>query len=167
MTVKAFAFYAIFCGITLYLASNWWERAFAHLQSTELSPDGCLRVETFEPFWILPSHLHRLPDPDPAVRHEIGRQWQGPMFKRAYETSTGLLLGETIVFDISSGPANYMFWNASVKPGQRLVLANGFKLVDSDRCADQATLAKLEQSLERERESVRVMHEARQQADRK
>jgi hypothetical protein len=82
------------------------------------------------------------------------------MFKRAFEVSTGTFLGETIVFDASSGPDSRIYWNAARKPGRRIVLANGFPLVDSDRCADEATLAKLEAYYEQERRADRAMQAA-------
>jgi hypothetical protein len=41
--------------IGLSQASDVWERAWATHIDTVLSPDACLRLEGFEPFWILPS----------------------------------------------------------------------------------------------------------------
>jgi hypothetical protein len=126
----------------IYQASNWWEREFATLESSTVSPDGCMRVETLKPYWVLPSMFHASPDPDPAVRNGIGRPWDAAYFKRAYELSTGKLLGETVVFDPATA-FNTTIWNASRIPGRRIVLANGFPMVDTDRCADEATLSRL------------------------
>jgi hypothetical protein len=137
---------AITTAMMLYLTSSWWERALATFESSRVSPDGCIRVDTLKPFWILPSELHRLPNPDPGHRHELGLHWDSPMFQRAYEVSTDILLGETIVFDVSSGPANYTSWDAARTPGRREVRVNGFLLMDSTRCAEKATLEKLNES---------------------
>jgi hypothetical protein len=142
--------------VALYPASNWWERTYATYLASETSPDGCFRIDTYKPFWVLPSMLHRSPDPDPTIRNSLGRPWEMAVFRRAYEVSTGRLLGETVVFD-PVGPADRNYWNTSRTPGRRVVFANEFLLFDSDRCADDATLAKLETFYEGEREAHRAM----------
>jgi hypothetical protein len=86
-------------------------------------------------------------------------QWDGPVFKRAYEVSTSSFLGETIVYDPSSAH-NLMFWNESRERGRRVILANGFPLVDSGSCADEGTLAKLEAYREQRRNADRAKQEA-------
>ena len=126
----------------LYHASNWWERAYASLESSEFSPDGCMRLETYRPYWVLPSPFHRMPNPDSDTPYEFGMLWSHPTFVRAYEVSTGILLGETVVFD-PAATNNVTIWNASSEPGRRFVIANAFPLVDSDRCADPESLEKL------------------------
>ncbi|SKB44015.1 hypothetical protein [Luteibacter sp. 22Crub2.1] len=148
----------VVAGAATYQASEWWERAYATYISSQTSPDGCLRVDTYKAFWVLPSFLHRIPDPDPENRNDLGRDWDGAFFKRAYEVSTGDFLGETVVFDASAS-FNMMFWNDSKEAGRRIVLANGFPMVDTDRCADKATLAKLEAFYEKEREEFRPIQE--------
>lgn len=145
-------------GVALYRASNWWERAYATYDSSEISPDGCIRIDTYEPFWVLPSIFHRIPDPDPTVSHGLGMQWDAPIFKRAYELNTGAFLGETVVFEPAG--QNLMFWNEARKPGRRIVLANGFPLVDSSRCSAEVTLAKLEAFYDRERDTNQPLQEA-------
>lgn len=145
-------------GVVLFQASEWWERAYATFKSSELSPDGCIRIDTYEPFWITPSIFHRIPHPDPEVRHDLGMVWDAAVFSRAYEAKTGHFLGETVVYDPVAS-FNLMLWNASREPGRRVVLENGFPLVDSDRCADKATLAKLEVFYEKEREENRLRQE--------
>lgn len=137
--------------LCIYQASNWWERAFATLESSELSPDGCIRVDTYTPFWVLPSFLHRIPYPDPEMRpNPLGMPWDYPMFARAYEASTNSFLGETIVYDAASSFGG-MYWNKSKQPGRRTVYSDGFLLLDSDRCADKATLEKLDAYYEKKR----------------
>lgn len=147
------------CGAMLYQASNWWERAYATLRESELSPDGCFRIDTYEPFWITPSIFHRIPHPDPESRNDLGMIWNAAIFRRAYEVSSGELLGETVVYDPVSS-FNLMFWNESRESGRRVVLSNGFPLFDSDRCADEATLAKLETFYEQEREAMKPIVDA-------
>ncbi|NID16656.1 hypothetical protein [Luteibacter yeojuensis] len=127
----------------IYMASNWWERAFATYEHSNTSPDGCIRIDAYKSYWILPSAFHRTPHPDPEARTTLGREWDLPMFYRAYEVRTGALLGETVVFDASVAN-NLLYWGDASTPGRRIVNAYGFPLVDSDRCSDEATLAKLE-----------------------
>ncbi|HEY4292367.1 hypothetical protein [Luteibacter sp.] len=142
---------AVVGSLCFYQASNWWERTLATLESSELSPDGCIRVDTYSPFWVLPSILHRIPHPDPeASPIPLGNSWDYPMFKRAYEASTGNLLGETIVYDATSS-FDSMYWNESNQTGRRIVYSNGFPLLDSDRCSDKATLSKLHAYYEKAR----------------
>ncbi|HVI53825.1 MAG TPA: hypothetical protein VM621_02085 [Luteibacter sp.] len=145
-------------GLALCHVSNWWERSYATFKSSELSPDGCFRIDTYEPFWILPSIFHRSPNTDPAIRNSLGRSWQQAIFKRAYELRTGDILGETIVFD-PVGPANRIYWGDTGAPGRRVVFANEFLLFDSDRCSDQATLAKLAAFYQKRREANRLVPE--------
>jgi hypothetical protein len=157
---------AVIGGVILYQAQHSWERLFATRVSSEFSPDGCIRVETYTPFWILPSFLHRIPDSDPSVRRGLGRRWEYPMFKRAYEVSTGAILGETVVFNASSAHA-YIFWNESKEPGRRIVEANGFPLADTNRCADERTLAVLKAFEVREQQATWAKHVARAESERK
>jgi hypothetical protein len=160
MAMKAIlATVVVVIGFALYQASNSWERAYATYDSSEISPDGCFRIDTYEPFWILPSMFHRSPDPDPTIRNGLGRPWGDAIFKRAYEIGTGELLGETVIFD-PVGPPEIIDWGRGSKPGRRVVVANGFPLFDSSRCSDDATLAKLEAYYERQREANQPLVDA-------
>jgi hypothetical protein len=128
-TKTILAVFTVVGSACLYQASNWWERAFATLGSSELSPDGCIRVDTYKPFWVLPSFLHRIPHPDPEMPlNPFGMPWGYPMFQRAYEASTNTFLGETIVFDAASS-FNSMYWNEAEKPGRRIVYSHGFPVM--------------------------------------
>jgi hypothetical protein len=155
-SVSVLGIIAIAGSAALYQGSDWWERAYATYDSSEMSPDGCIRIDTYDPFWVLPSVFHRIPDADPSIRYPLGRPWITPTFKRAYEASTGAQLGETIVFDPSLA-TDVIAWGRASKPGRRIVEANGFPLVDSSRCSDEATLAKLETYYERQREANRTL----------
>ncbi|HVI56432.1 MAG TPA: hypothetical protein VM621_15420 [Luteibacter sp.] len=151
--------------VAFFEVSNWWERAYAKYESSELSPDGCIRIDTYEPFWVLPSVFHRIPRPE-GTHYGLGRVWNAAVFKRAYEVRTGDLLGETVVFD-PVGPASFVDWGDTAKPGRRVVVANQFPIVDSMRCADEATLAKLEAYHVRRREENRPIQEAWEEARRR
>ncbi|HEY4294237.1 hypothetical protein [Luteibacter sp.] len=152
-------------GIALYQASNWWERAFATHKSSELSPDGCFRIDVYEPFWVLPSLLHRTPHPDPTVRNALFMGWELPVFKRAYEVSTGAFLGDTVVYD-EAYAYDIELWNVAAPAGRRAVKVDGFLLFDSDRCADEATLARLAVGLDQRQKAIRLLHETWEEEDR-
>jgi hypothetical protein len=158
-----FAAILVVGGAGIHFASLWWERAFATFAWSRTSPDGCIRVDTYEPFWVLPSYLHRVPDPDSMIRHPIGKLWGYPIFDRAYEASTGAFLGETIVYD-STASHDIMFWNEAKAPGRRIVLSHGFPLVDTDRCADESTLSNLRAIQEAEGKGYEVRRKQREAA---
>ena len=83
--------------ITLHEVSNWWEKAWATREDEMLSPDGCFRLETYKPYWILPSIFHPQPWHDgPATWGVI---WGAPRFYRLYVAGTGIPVGETRTFD--------------------------------------------------------------------
>lgn len=145
-------------GAAIYRASNWWERTYATYESSEMSPDGCIRVDTYEPFWLLPSLFHRIPRPE-GTHYGLGREWNAAVFRRAYEVSTGEVLGETVVFD-PVGPAPFVDWGDTAKPGRRVLIANQFPLAISSHCSDKATLAKLEAFYERERRGRQAIVDA-------
>lgn len=92
--------------VALWLASQWWEKAFATKVSTEVSEDGCYRLEQYSPYWMFPHAFHpaRYPDRD----WDALTDWYGPMlmpdtpgFLRLYNQRTGALLVETHVYDLS------------------------------------------------------------------
>jgi hypothetical protein len=159
MNAKAALALVVFLGgAALYQASNWWGRAYATLKRSELSPDGCIRINTYEPFWITPSEFHRAPHAGSFERQPLGRTWDAAIFKRAFEERTGAFLGETVIYDPVAS-YNITLWNEAREPGRRIVLTNGFQLLDSNRCADTATLAKLEAYHEKRREENRAIQE--------
>ncbi|KPW05954.1 Uncharacterized protein ALO41_01734 [Pseudomonas amygdali pv. ulmi] len=54
--------------LSLWTASQWWEKGLAERSGDPIiSPDGCYRLETFKPFWVLPNMFHRKPHPDEDV----------------------------------------------------------------------------------------------------
>lgn len=150
---KLIAASAIVVGMLTYHASNWWETALATRIDSEISPDGCIRMDTYEPYWVLPSIFHRMPYPGadtPDTYLAPGRMWDAAIFRRAYEARTGEILGQTEVYDPSAA-FTLIYWGDRDTPGRRRVTTNGFLLVDSDKCSDEATLAKLAAWYERAR----------------
>lgn len=112
-------------GAAIYQASNWWERAYATLKSSELSPDGCIRIDTYEPFWITPSIFHRIPHPDPEIRNDLGTFWTSAIFSRAYEVSTGTFLGKLLSMTLTS-PTTFLSGPPRVRRVGALFLLTGF-----------------------------------------
>jgi len=127
--------------VGLCQASEWWEREFATLQVSGTSPDGCIRLDNFRPFWVLPSVFHPIPGID-GTYDRPGMIWDAPTFARAYEASTGEFLGETITYD-GAATVGGVYWGDPSKVGQRKIHVGGYPLPPTDRCADAATLAKL------------------------
>ncbi|HEY4292948.1 hypothetical protein [Luteibacter sp.] len=150
MRTTIVAFLAL-AAVLLYVASNWWEKAWGTYWHSDTSPDGCIRVDVFRPYWLLPSPFHPLPHPDPETSKRWGVIWEAPVFLRAYEAATGTLLGETIVYDPPSAFDGYDWGNAR-SIGHRVIKANGFPLATTDRCADETTLKRLAAHYQKERE---------------
>lgn len=147
--------------VSIYFASNWWEKAYATHIDSVTSPDGCIRIDTYKPFWILPSMFHKSPHPDPESDIALGQPWGMAIFKRAYEVKTEELLGQTVMFD-PVGPASFIEWGETSTPGRRVIWTNQFLLADTNRCADEETLSRLATFYDQEREKHRKLQEARQ-----
>jgi hypothetical protein len=127
-----------FGAVVINQASNWWERALATHAESEISPDGCLRLESYTPFWVLPSIFHDLPHPDSNAGYGI--TWGGPGFYRLFEVSSGKFLGESIVFDKSTvdGP---IYWGEWDDKRHRSVWRGGFLVAETDKCSDMKAQA--------------------------
>ncbi|MFJ4375143.1 hypothetical protein ACIP1T_21370 [Pseudomonas japonica] len=86
----------------LWFASEWWEKGLASsLGDSELSPNGCSRLETFKPFWLLPDFLHPEAAPNDDGEVHWFRGWEMPGFYRLYDTFNGQLIGETVIYDLA------------------------------------------------------------------
>jgi hypothetical protein len=72
--------------------------------------------------------------------------------------STGKFLGETIVFDPPQ-TFNGTYWGDAKSPGRRVIESGGLPLLDSDRCADEATLTRLDEFYQREWEANWVLRD--------
>jgi hypothetical protein len=99
----------------VWFASEWWEKALATRTGyTEVSPDGCFRLEGYKPFWVLPNALHSQPHPDPDGVRPFWwlPEWDWPAFYRLYDQHTGKLLSETDVYDVGNfnGADLGVFW---------------------------------------------------------
>ena len=102
---------------TCWIASEWWQKAWATQIVVEQSPDGCLRLEQYRPFWLLPSWLHaqRHPDPEVATDPFLFAPWESPSFFRLYDVRTGEVLAETDVYDAAD--LYPVVWGARVGVG--------------------------------------------------
>lgn len=98
----------------LFLASLWWEKAFATPKHSTISPGGCYRLVEYKPFWIVPWGFHprRFPEEKwnplkdwsaPWMPHEI------PGFFRLFD-STGKKLGESPVYDLFGLDTDRVHW---------------------------------------------------------
>jgi hypothetical protein len=135
--------------IASFLASEWWERGLGTYEDSVDSPDGCLRLDMYRPFWVLPSMFHHIPHPDDGPFDlGVGRLWESPQFYRLHERSTGQLLGESRVFDgvFSMGGLK---WGDAKSVGERKVEIAMNPVAVTTRCADAMTLARLEAAYDR------------------
>ncbi|MET3930722.1 hypothetical protein ABIE51_002609 [Lysobacter sp. OAE881] len=90
----------------LFFASQWWEKAFATVAKTELSPGGCYRLVQYAPHWVIPASFH--PARDPQENWTPLDNWyapwmpnEAPAFFRLYNSRTGQKLGESAVYDLT------------------------------------------------------------------
>ncbi|MDU9394008.1 hypothetical protein [Pseudomonas sp. zfem002] len=85
----------------LWFASEWWEKSLASpLGSPVVSPNGCYRLETFKPLWLLPKILHRKADPNEDIEPQWLPWWEYPGFYRLFDNRSGQLLGESNIYDL-------------------------------------------------------------------
>lgn len=96
-------------GSTLWAASQWWEKGLATRWDEVTSPNGCYRLESLKPFWVLPNIFHPRSDPNEDVPPQKWPSWKYPGFYRLYDNRTGELLGESRIYDLhqASGPINW------------------------------------------------------------
>lgn len=96
---------------SLWAASQWWEKSLAKtLGNPAISPTGCYRLETFKPFWVLPSIFHPLPDPNEGWSPRWFRTWDYPGFYRLYDNRTNTVVGESDIYDLEFVGGG-LFWD--------------------------------------------------------
>ena len=102
---RRIAFFVAYITIAsgLWTASNWWERGWAtRLATDSVSPDGCYRIQSFKPYWVLPNIFHREPDVN-GVNSPAWFPWWGyPGFYRLFDNRSGELISETKIYDLES-----------------------------------------------------------------
>lgn len=94
----------------LWFASEWWEKGLASpMDEPENSPNGCSRLQTFKPFWLLPDIFHRELAPNDGARLRWLHFWKVPGFYRLYDNYSNQLIGETVIYDLaySGGRLNW------------------------------------------------------------
>lgn len=102
-TCTAYLAAYIAIALSLWTASQWWEKGLAERSGDPIvSPDGCYRLETFKPFWVLPNMLHRKPHPDEDVPPTWFPLWGYPGFYRLYDNRNGELISENKIYDLET-----------------------------------------------------------------
>lgn len=100
----------------LWAASQGWQKSLAtYLSDSVVSPNGCYRVETLKPFWVLPSMLQPARAPNNDMPTKWFQVWGYPGFYRLYNHQSGELIGESEVYDLeyTSGP---LYWGSKSFP---------------------------------------------------
>jgi hypothetical protein len=95
----------------LWAASQWWEKALAErINIPIISPNGCYRLQTLKPFWVLPSIFQPFPDPNEGVPSLWFITWGYPGFYRLYNNHTNELVGESDIYDLEYAGGR-LLWN--------------------------------------------------------
>jgi len=110
--------------VSLWTASQWWEKALGTPDGApDISPDGCVRVQKFRPYWLLPNSFHPQSHPDDLGDRDWFVSWGSPAFFRLYDNRNGELLGESEIYDlvayggpVSWGTRRYPSVNAALIP---------------------------------------------------
>lgn len=100
----------------LWAASQWWETALATpYGDADISPDGCVRVQAFRPYWVLPNSFHPQFHPHDPQDLSWFIRWESPAFFRLYDNRDGQLLGESRIYDLVAygGPKS---WGNDIYP---------------------------------------------------
>jgi len=95
--------------VALWAASQWWEKGLATQWDEITSPNGCYRLESLKPFWVLPDIFHSRAHPDEDLPPQQWPLWKYPGFYRLYDNRSGQLLGESRIYDLAqaSGAINW------------------------------------------------------------
>lgn len=125
---RRIAFFVAYISIAggLWIASNWWERGLATRLSTDsVSPDGCYRIQSFKPYWVLPDIFHRESDVN-GVNSPAWFPWWGyPGFYRLYDNRSGELISETDIYDLefAGGKLDWGDGSDSVMAGMIIIVS--------------------------------------------
>lgn len=108
--------YIIIVG-SLWAASQWWEKGLAAKENEIIiSPNKCYRIESYKPFWLLPTFFHPWRHPDNTTPPVWFTQWIYPGFDRLFDNRSGKLIGESEVYDFGRSGGNGVFWGNEHRP---------------------------------------------------
>lgn len=100
----------------LWIGSQWWERGLAEsFDEPDISPNGCYRVESFKPFWVLPNTFHPRYHPDDLDNPQWFPWWGYPGFYRLFDNRSGKLLGQSRIYDLESASGRLNWGNRVVR----------------------------------------------------
>ena len=130
---------------TLWTASQWWEKGLAtKKKEVIISPNKCYRIESYKPFWLLPTFFHPWTHPDKSTPPVWFSQWISPGFDRLYDNRSGELIGESEIYDFGLSGGYGVSWGNKRQPavyaGMIYIGPN-----TSDCIGDQPTTFKLEE----------------------
>lgn len=111
---------------SLWIGSQWWEKGLAdNLGDSAISPNGCYRVETFRPFWLLPDMLHRVAHPDTEVSPYMLPPGGYPAFFRLFDNRNGTLISETDIYDLEAASGSLYWGQATGKVSAGMIDIGG------------------------------------------
>lgn len=133
MTLKTITIPLGLCmaSIALYSASLWWEKGLARVESSVASPDGCLRLDSVRPFWVLPSIFHSSTHDETTY---FLRAWTKPLFYRLYDNLSGKQLRETAINDVEP-TTDGISWDNGFPDGPRFVSVGSHRLRVEGQCS--------------------------------
>ena len=108
----------VIIAMSLWAASRWWEKGLAEkFDGAIISPGKCYRIDSYKPFWVMPTFLHPWTTPDKQSEPEWFINWIQPGFDRLYDNRSGVQLGESEIYDFGRSGGSGIFWGDRSRPG--------------------------------------------------
>lgn len=115
---------------SIYYASTKWERSLGTVRYSRVSPEGCFRLDSVVPYWLLPKLLHPYVDDGRLV---VLTLWD-PVFYRLYDNRTNELLDQTRIYnsELGNGPIS---WDSGNLDGPRHIAVGLLLISVHGRCS--------------------------------
>jgi len=111
-------------------APIWDERNDAKVLYSEISPEGCFRLDTLSPSWIMPTIFHPFSH-DGTTNYFTS--WQ-PTFHRVFDLRSGELIGETDIYDADL-VSSHAWWDGGYPDRARFLSAGPFHISLKGKCS--------------------------------
>ena len=114
----------------IWFASTKWERSLGAVRYSRVSPEGCFRLDSVVPYWILPKLLHPYVHDGRLVALTL---WD-PIFYRLYDNRTGELLDQTRIYNSELGNGS-ISWDSGSVNGPRQIAVGVMLISLHGRCS--------------------------------